>query len=67
MAIVGFKPIVKKLREGRLMSEDRKYSCPLNERMCEEGKCAWWDRECLECAVIGIKIELVKLNEKGGG
>jgi hypothetical protein len=36
--------------------------CPLNGT-CKEGKCAWWDRNAMECAVYALSISLNNINE----
>ena len=36
----------------------------LIDAKCPKEKCAWFDNEYKQCVMLGIKIELVKLNEK---
>jgi hypothetical protein len=46
--------------------------CPLSQRragdpyeviFCKEGRCAWWDRNSMECSVYAISISLNNINE----
>lgn len=37
--------------------------CPLIKSECMKDQCAWWSWGDQSCAVVGLKIEMVKLQE----
>ena len=38
--------------------------CPLRKDKCYQGECAWWCDGEWCCAIKGIYLELIKLEEK---